>query len=249
MKTPKYLQLFYDMQENILSGNWYNGMLIPTEPELCLRYSVSRVTVRRTMEELQNVGLIVRIQGKGTFVTGGNTKKSLPTSREGLMDNLLANGLSVHSIILEKSIVQVDKLIKDALHLPLNHDSTVWLFRRLRFVTNHPVVITNAYVPLKVGDKMIHRDLEDTSFFRIYSDITGQRIGNTYGFISALIPTPEECDLLEQPHNSAHLLHKSTTFLENGTPVEYAVSIYNTKYYKFSVDMTNLLPIRCLVKE
>jgi GntR family transcriptional regulator len=67
-KTPLYLQLFSTLAEQIQKEMNPNDKL-PTEKEICDEYCVSRTTVRLAMNELEKMGYIYRLQGKGSFVS------------------------------------------------------------------------------------------------------------------------------------------------------------------------------------
>jgi len=64
----KYEKIITNIEKKIQSGIWSTGMLMPTESELCTLFEVSRITVRRALAELEKLGLVERIQGKGSFV-------------------------------------------------------------------------------------------------------------------------------------------------------------------------------------
>ena len=66
--VPLYSRLIAHLREKLESGAWQVGDKIPTETELCERFGVSRITVRHAVEALCEEGLLVRRQGKGTFV-------------------------------------------------------------------------------------------------------------------------------------------------------------------------------------
>lgn len=66
--NPKYFQLAKRIKEQIRNGKLANGRRIPSDTELVRYYNVSRATVTRAIRELVNDGIIVRVQGKGSFV-------------------------------------------------------------------------------------------------------------------------------------------------------------------------------------
>ena len=66
---PLYEQLKNAIKENIQSGKYPAGFKIPNEEELCIQYSVSRITVRRSVKDLCDEGYLVKKQGKGTYVS------------------------------------------------------------------------------------------------------------------------------------------------------------------------------------
>ena len=73
----KYSQLYDILLEKILASEWKANDKMPTERELSIRYNVSRVTVRDTLNRLAQAGYIYRIQGKGTFVSVRKIEKKL----------------------------------------------------------------------------------------------------------------------------------------------------------------------------
>lgn len=68
---PKYLQIIESMRQNIEAGRYRNGARLPSEAELMHRFGVSRMTVVKAMQHLQQEGLLVRRAGSGTYVSDG----------------------------------------------------------------------------------------------------------------------------------------------------------------------------------
>lgn len=66
--SPLYQQIKALITQSLQSGEWKPGELIPSEVELALRFKVSQGTVRKAIDELSAENLVVRRQGKGTFV-------------------------------------------------------------------------------------------------------------------------------------------------------------------------------------
>lgn len=65
---PKYQKLFESLKADILSGRFKPGQKLPSEAALVNKSGASRITVGRAIRELQNIGLIDRIAGSGTYV-------------------------------------------------------------------------------------------------------------------------------------------------------------------------------------
>ena len=76
---PLYEQLRQSLRSDILSGVYPPGSQLPSELELGAHYGVSRITVRRAMMELVQEGLLIRMQGKGTFVLSSDTRMPMDT--------------------------------------------------------------------------------------------------------------------------------------------------------------------------
>jgi len=66
--SPLYQQIKALITQSLQSGEWKPGELIPSEVELAVRFKVSQGTVRKAIDELSAENLVVRRQGKGTFV-------------------------------------------------------------------------------------------------------------------------------------------------------------------------------------
>ena len=69
LDMPMYHQLYLILKDQIRSGLYEDGSLIPSEAKLQSRYGVSRITVRRAIAELENDGYVQRKKGKGSIVT------------------------------------------------------------------------------------------------------------------------------------------------------------------------------------
>lgn len=77
ISTPLFQQLAATLRAAIDAGEYPPGSRLPTENELCERYSVSRVTVRKALDELSQGEFLVRKPGKGTFVAEKKIQRKL----------------------------------------------------------------------------------------------------------------------------------------------------------------------------
>ncbi len=67
--TPKYQQIIESLRQNLEAGRYRNGARLPSEAELMRRFGVSRMTVVKAMQHLQQAGLLVRRAGSGTYAS------------------------------------------------------------------------------------------------------------------------------------------------------------------------------------
>lgn len=74
-KVPKYYSLKRDLVKKIEMGDYQEDMPILSERELMETYQVSRITVRRAIDELVNEGYLYKIQGKGTYIKGDTSNQ------------------------------------------------------------------------------------------------------------------------------------------------------------------------------
>ncbi|MFP5407449.1 MAG: GntR family transcriptional regulator, partial [Gammaproteobacteria bacterium] len=66
--APLYRQIQALLTRSLQEGEWKPGEAIPSEPELATRFGVSQGTVRKAIDELAAAHVVVRRQGRGTFV-------------------------------------------------------------------------------------------------------------------------------------------------------------------------------------
>jgi DNA-binding GntR family transcriptional regulator len=95
-----YRQLAQQLRGAITRGDYRPGDKIPTEPQLIRRFGVSRITARQAVDALAREKLVIRKQGKGTFVAGPLVHHDLLELR-GIYDELVAQGLEPHTRLLE----------------------------------------------------------------------------------------------------------------------------------------------------
>lgn len=72
--TPKYKRIFDALHKGILSGEYKDGARLPSEGELERRFGASRMTVVKAVRQLQQMGLVVRRVGSGTYVSSPGSR-------------------------------------------------------------------------------------------------------------------------------------------------------------------------------
>ena len=97
-----YHELLNTLIEKIKTMNL--GDRLPSERQLCVDYDVSRTTVRSAISELELEGYIVRVQGKGTFVSKPKTKKLNLSNYYSFTEQTISLGKVPKTIILDYDI-------------------------------------------------------------------------------------------------------------------------------------------------
>lgn len=148
ISTPLYEQLKQAVKEDIRRLVYRPGDRMPSEAELETKYQVSRITVRRAVKELCEEGILVRKQGKGTFVLDNSNYRRLDQEgSHGFHDFLEKNGKKVTVDILEKSVIHVKPSY--ARDLQINPQDDVVYLKRVMYADETPVMIDTSYLPAK----------------------------------------------------------------------------------------------------
>lgn len=145
MGIPLYYQIYRDLQYKICEGIYPSGAMLPTEPELEKIYGTSRAPVRQALGALENEGLVLRLQGKGTFVT--QQAHTLPwLTATGFVNVYEQYWDQLSTKTLELALrVPEDQDIRDFLKLE-NQEPATYLIRSQR-IGKKPVFVFEHYLP------------------------------------------------------------------------------------------------------
>lgn len=137
-ERPLYRQLMQRLRNDIAAGVYPAGERIPGELALCGVYGVSRVTVRKALEEIERDGFLVRRQGKGTFVAQEKIKRDLGHVTS-FSDACAQIGQTAQTCLIERRIEAATE--EDRISLNLPRDSEVLSICRLRLSDGEPVML------------------------------------------------------------------------------------------------------------
>jgi GntR family transcriptional regulator len=156
---PLYARLRDELRTGILEGRLKPHEKLPSEAELTAAHGVSRITVRQALGELQKEGLIVRLQGKGAFVSHpSHPPASQSLNRlQGLGEALAGQGRAVHSRRLSSRQLRASAALAGQLQLPVGAPVTQLVM--LRYVEREPLSVNTSHFPLALGERIARLDL------------------------------------------------------------------------------------------
>ncbi|MEQ2876876.1 GntR family transcriptional regulator [Enterococcus asini] len=145
-QLPLYKQLKAIIKTKITTREYTENERIPTEPEFIERYGVSRITVRKAVEELVEEGYLVKRQGKGTFVNGHKVFRKIEYVA-GFSESCRSNGFKAESTVLQRAIVLADAVLAAKLAIP--EGASVLYIQRKRTANGLPILLENNYFDLE----------------------------------------------------------------------------------------------------
>lgn len=197
MPTSKsnYLPLYAQIKQSILSqieATYKPGDLLPGEAELEQRFNVSRITIRRALDELVADGVLVRKQGKGTFVREKPITQELPRLLS-WSTQMRQMGFTPKSLSCEILIVKPTKEQLQLLELP--KEERLIRIRRLRSINEEPVCIMTNYLPESLVPDLAKEGLVNDSLYATL-DKYGIRPVRAEDYVEARMPSAWEASQL-----------------------------------------------------
>lgn len=115
--TPLYFQLFSLLKGLILDGTLPYGERIPTEEQLASAFNISRITAKRSMDELAKENLVERRRGKGSHVIYKYTAKPVKAPLTGMLQEIESMARNSHATVIECNLMTPPRAIRDELAL------------------------------------------------------------------------------------------------------------------------------------
>ena len=217
--TPLYVQLMEELETSIRNGVYKPGDKIMTEAEMAKEYGVSLITVRKAVGSLMEKGLVVRKQGKGTFVTKPKYSRNMK-KLQSFTEMCEQMGVKPGAQVLENRLIMADKKVADRL------GSNVVYISRLRLADGEPVQVEKSYFPLKYAF-LLEEDLNNGSMFECLKEKAGAKVASSEKMIELCRATAEEAALMDVKKGDYLLFVKSTAYDENGEPMYAGIQLIN----------------------
>ena len=230
---PLYYQLKTILREEIENEKWNVDEKIPTEKELADLYHISITTARQALNALAIEGVLVRQQGKGTFVA--NKKINVgPTELTSFTEEMAKRGMKANSKVLHIGTSKADKRISRILKIP--YGSNVTFIQRLRFADDEPIGIQNCYIPKDFVPNLKESDVFG-SLYELLENKYQLKIANAIEKHSSILLEKHISNLLHLNYPAAGFMVERTVFLSNGKPIEFVESIMRGDKYSISINL------------
>lgn len=228
----RYDEIAEDIRNGIISGKYNPNEQLPLEKEMCEQYGVSRITIKKAVDELVVQGLVIKRRGSGTFVKALNDSDvqelSLARQFEGFSET--NKDRKVSSEIIQFEVVHPTEEI--ATKLKITCDDFVYYVVRARFADNEPHVIDYTYMPIGLIPG-IKKDVLVKSIYSYIEKDLGLKIKSAHRIIRAILPSELEQKWLEIAENFPVLEVEQVGFLDNGQPFEYSKSHHRSDKIEF----------------
>jgi len=227
---PKYVQIQDHLTGLIETNKLHPGDLVPSERELSDRFGVSRMTARHALTSLVTYGLLVRIQGKGTFVAAPKVEHDIG-SLVSFTESSLRRGIKPSGRLLKFETVEAGESLAQT--LKLNLGQPVYLLIRVRYGNNVPMVLEKCYFPCHRCPGIERFNLEQSSIYQIWRDEYGIAFGKMRQTLEPVAADELESESLHVPIGSPLMLVERISYDTEGQPVEFAKDVHRGDRTRF----------------
>ena len=235
-RLPKYYLVKKSIVEKIENEEFQPGEPIPSERELMVDYQVSRITIRKAIEELVAEGYLYKVQGKGTYVKtdeGSNNLFAITSCTE----DVIRLGMTPSKKTVVSELVRAN--VKRAKALEITIDDNVYMIGRILYADKEPLNYTLTFLPEKIFPGLSKYDLKKESLYQIITEVYGVKITKARRTIEAIGAQDEIAEYLDIEEGTPIILFRCITYgIVNGReiPIENFKCYYRTDKFKFYID-------------
>ncbi|RYH08663.1 GntR family transcriptional regulator [Tropicimonas sp. IMCC6043] len=229
---PRYARLRRRIEDGIAQRIFTPDAPLPPEREIAAQTGLSRVTVRKAIQELVARGIIVQRQGSGSFVKAQGHRVEQSLSRlTSFTEDMVRRGMETNATWLERGIFLPSP--EEVVALALSSGDYVARLSRLRSAGDRPMAIERAALPVE----MLPDPLKvETSLYRELERL-GSHPVRALQKISAINLGEEEARLLDLKPRDAGLRIERRSYLADGRIVEFTRSTYRGDAYDFVAEL------------
>jgi GntR family transcriptional regulator len=230
---PLYQQVRDTLTKRIAEGVWRGGEMVPSEFQIAAELGVSQGTVRKALDDMTAANLLVRRQGKGTFVASHDEARILFQFFKFKPD-------SGEAVFPESDVISV-KTVKasedEITRLHLRPNASVIHISRVRSLAGQRVIIENICLPLDLFDGLQQKDIPN-NLYHLFADSYGVTISGGDESLKAVAAPVDIAQALGVAAGSPLLLVDRIAIAVDGRAVEWRRSYCTTDSVHYAIELT-----------
>ncbi len=223
--TPRHRQISDWIRSKIEEGEFEIDEKIPSENTFCRKFGVSRITVRKALQTLENEQLIYRRQGLGSFVKDNRSHQTLGRLTD-FMEDMSRAGMEASSEVIQFKTSPVPDRIAGI--LKIDEGSMVIRLDRLRLGDGQPMAFDITWLPMFYGQLIDGYDLTDETIYGILEREFDIPVEKGYYRIEAENASPYIAEKLNTREGRALLLLNRLSYTVGEKPIYYQQRYYRT---------------------
>jgi GntR family transcriptional regulator len=229
-----YAKIEEAIATEIAQGEYRPGDQLPTEDALLQRFQVSRITVRRAIQNLVSRGLLEIRRGLGTFVLSPRIEAEL-TKLTGFVEDMNAAGRKATARVVSHGVVAASARVAERLQLAKG--TKVMQIKRVRLADGTPISFDETYLPLPLGKQIVHKNLRLHPIFTLLEGEYGIPLVEADYELEAVIASQAVADALQIRVGSPIFQIERTSMTTGNQPVDYEVLSYRGDLVRFATKL------------
>ena len=230
---PLYRQVKELLIKRLGDGSWAPGQLLPSEPEIAAGLGVSPGTVRKALDEMSSESLLVRRQGRGTFVASHDEERILFQFFRMVSDN--GERRFPESRIISVSVAKADE--HAAARLGIAAKETVVTIERVRSLDGRPCIHEHIVLPRSMLPGIERIKELPNNLYALYSTRYGVTIARGSESLKAVAAAARQVELLRCEPGEPILLIDRVALGVDGTRAEWRRSLCRTDRSHYLTDL------------
>jgi len=234
--APLYFQLYTLLKNCILDGTFEKNMKLPTEKQLSDEFGISRITAKRSLDELAEENLVKRHRGKGTHVIYEYKPKPVPAPLEAMLQEIESMARHSNAVILDASMLNPPQQIRD--EFKIDSGETLLYLARAR---ERDGLRFGYYVSWTLGvdlppNPQIFEETPRLAYFREQ----GMKVTHVTQTIRAVRARPDAAEALGVEPGSPllSLLRRSFNHVgDQETLTDYLLCLYHPDRFQYRMDL------------
>ncbi len=232
--VPLYHQIYLVLRDRCVA-DCDATLPLPGELDLARQYKVSRITMRKALDQLVQEGLVTRRRGAGTFVNPNVARQTLEQRRStGLLDNIISSALDTSVRVISHARVAPPPDIAADLALPAGEIAVRTV--RVRSLASGPVSHITTFVPAVIGDRLQADALGARPMLTLLEE-QGVKVGHARQTMSARLADTGVASLLDVPVGAPLLAVRRLVLDVDGLPVQWLQGLYRPDRYEYRMDL------------
>lgn len=232
--APLYHQLYLVVKRKIESGDLRQGTLLPAEKDIAEFFDVSRITVKRALDDLEAEGYVSRHRGRGTHITYKYEPKVLRAPLNNMLDSLKVMSRETQVRLIEFVRVSPPPPVAEALRIEA--DQLLDRVVRVRLSEGLPFAHYTSWT-IPIGTGMEHESLKTHSRFDLFRKL-GVHLNSVNQTITAVAADTTLAQRLIVRVGDPMLQVTRTAFDQRGRPVDYLIACYRPDRFQYQMTLS-----------
>lgn len=232
--TTRYHQVYVTLRGWISDGSLPAGARLPAEHELCATFGVSRITIRRAVDDLVSEGLVRRLQGKGTFVEA-TAQRAISADLSGLTARVSGLGKATEVMDLSAAWITADVALAAALEITVGEQ--VHKSSRVRAAGGERLGLVTVWLPSTVGKAVEASGYSDRTMLEAI-ETCGFVIGRGEQVLGAILAGVDTARSLQIGVGAPLVRLQRVIRDEQGRLLERVEALWRADRYEYRMELT-----------